>query len=129
MNWKQVVSTLVSIYFGNPRLDDTIKTNYWKIQTADLEIYSILIFNKRSVTISLPHFVYGFSRKIFPMICSINWRHFIAWLPLVSELSDNTVIIWMSAGVLIYFSILFQKRRSFKGGAHLNGGTHKKNAK
>ena len=50
MNWKQVVSILVSTYFGNPRLDYTIKANYWKIETADLEIYSILIFNKRFVT-------------------------------------------------------------------------------
>ena len=63
MNWKQVVSTLVSIYFGNPRLDDTIKTNYWKIQTADLEIYSILIFNKRSVTSFSATFCVWFFKK------------------------------------------------------------------
>ena len=44
---KQVVSMLVSTYFGNPRLGYTIKTNCIKIQTVDPEIWSILIFEKR----------------------------------------------------------------------------------
>ena len=33
-------------------------------------------------TISPPHFVYDFSRKIFFMLYSINWSNFILWLPL-----------------------------------------------
>ena len=39
---KQVVSTLVSIYFGRPRLGLTIKINFIKYHTVDAEI-SILI--------------------------------------------------------------------------------------
>ena len=40
----QVISTLVSIYFGVHRFGDTIKQTEKKIQTVDPEICSILIF-------------------------------------------------------------------------------------
>ena len=40
---KQVVCTLVLIYFGRPRLGHTTKT----FQIVDLEICSILMFYKR----------------------------------------------------------------------------------
>ena len=43
----QVVSTLVLIYFGRPRLRHTIKTNLTTLQIFDPEICSIMIFNKR----------------------------------------------------------------------------------
>ena len=38
MRKKQVVSTLVSIYFGSPRLGHRVKSNCIKFQTVDLEI-------------------------------------------------------------------------------------------
>ena len=31
--------------------------------------------------VSLPHFVYDFSWKMFLILYSINWSSFIAWLP------------------------------------------------
>ena len=45
IRWKQVVCTLVLIYFGRPRLGHTIKTNFI-LQTVDPEICSILILYK-----------------------------------------------------------------------------------
>ena len=44
---KQMVSTLVLIYLGTPPLGHSKKTNRITFQTADPEIFSILIFYKR----------------------------------------------------------------------------------
>ena len=44
---KQVVSSLVLIYFGRCGLEHTIKANFITFQPVDLEICSILIFYKR----------------------------------------------------------------------------------
>ena len=44
---KQVVCTLVLIYFGRPRLGHTIKTNFITFQTVDPEICPISIFCER----------------------------------------------------------------------------------
>ena len=41
---EQEVGTLVSIYFGSPRLGHTIETNDVKLETVDPEIYSIVSF-------------------------------------------------------------------------------------
>ena len=35
--------------------------------------------------VSLPHFVYDFSRKMFLKLHSINWPNFIVWLPLLLQ--------------------------------------------
>ena len=43
---KWVVSTVIWIYFGIPRLGHTIKTHCVTLQTDNLEICSILIFWK-----------------------------------------------------------------------------------
>ena len=40
----------------------------------------------------LPHFQYSFWRKIFLLLCSINWPNFIVWLPLLCEILDNMSI-------------------------------------
>ena len=39
--------------------------------------------------VSPPHFVYGFSTKMFFMLYSIKPPNFIAWLPLVLEILGN----------------------------------------
>ena len=39
--------------------------------------------------VSLTHFVYDFSRKMFFMLYSIYWPNFIAWLPLLLEILVN----------------------------------------
>ena len=55
--------------FRQPSTKHTIKGNYVNLQTIDLEIRSILIFQKRVREItSPPHFVYDFSRKIFLLL-------------------------------------------------------------
>ena len=36
--------------------------------------------------VSLPHFVYDFSRKLFLIIYSVKWPNFNAWLPLLLEI-------------------------------------------
>ena len=62
---KQVVSTLVLIYFGSPRLWHTIKTGCITFYTIDPESYSILLFIKRSET-SFPSTSYAwFFKKYF----------------------------------------------------------------
>ena len=40
--------------------------------------------------VSLAHFVYDFLTKMFLILCSIKWPHFIAWLPLLLEILGNT---------------------------------------
>ena len=42
--------------------------------------------------VSLPHFVYDFSRKRFLMLYSINWRNFITWLSLLIGILVNMFI-------------------------------------
>ena len=42
--------------------------------------------------VSPAHFVYDFSTKMFPMLYSINWPNFIAWLPLLLEILGNMCI-------------------------------------
>ena len=79
----QMVSTLLLIYFGKPRLEHTIKTNFITFQTDDLEVCSILIFYKSLGLASLPRFGCDFLRKIFLMLYSINWPSFTVWLPLL----------------------------------------------
>ena len=71
----QVVSTLFLIHFGRPRVWHIIKTK-WS------EICSILSLGLAS----RPHFLYNFSRKIFLMLHSIYWPHFIVWLFLLFEI-------------------------------------------
>ena len=41
---------------------------------------------------SPPHFVYGFSRNFFLMLCSINWPNLIVWLPLLLEIFGKYVL-------------------------------------
>ena len=42
--------------------------------------------------VSLPHFMYDFSRKIFLMLYSINCPSFIVWVPLLLETLGNMCI-------------------------------------
>ena len=53
--------------------------------------------------VSPPHFVYGFSRKVFFMLHSMNWPNFIVWLPLLHEILDYmciTIIYWPGYDVM-----------------------------
>ena len=48
--------------------------------------------NKVVGIVSSTHFVYDFLAKIFPLLYSINWPNFIAWLPLLLDILDNICI-------------------------------------
>ena len=120
-----MVSNLVLIYFGRPRLGHTIKTNLITFQILDPEICSILRSYKR-VWDQLLHqfFLYSFSRKVFLILYSINWPNFISWLPLLLEILDSICIvnIFCSACNTIHFEInlrffikpLFSTRKSWQ---------------
>ena len=43
--------------------------------------------------VSLLHFVYGFSRKIFCMLYSVSWTNFIVLLSLLLQIFGNTYIV------------------------------------
>ena len=69
MKQKQVVSTLVSIYFGNHWLWHTIKTNCMKLQTVDPEMDQFRFLKKWSGTnFSTIFCVCFFKRNISHMI-------------------------------------------------------------
>ena len=42
--------------------------------------------------VSQPHLVYDFSKKMFPMLYSINRANFIVWLSLLLEILGNKYI-------------------------------------
>ena len=48
-----------------------------------------------STSVSLPHFMHGFWRKIFFWLCSINWANVIACLPVLRETLDNMCIVYV----------------------------------
>ena len=95
MRQKQVLCSLVSIYFDSPQLG--IKQNETENENENLDYWSrdMLNFNfseKGLGLVSPPHFVYDFSRKMFLMLHSINWPYFIVWLPLLLEVLGNMCI-------------------------------------
>ena len=50
------------------------------------DMFSFSLLNKSLGIVSPRHFVYDFSRKMFPMLYTINWSNFIVWLSLVLEI-------------------------------------------
>ena len=89
-----MLSALVLICFGRPRLGHTIKTNFITFQTVDPEIFSILILILKGLGLAPPScFVYDFLRQILLMLYSINWPNFILWLSLRLEILGNMCIV------------------------------------
>ena len=89
MRWKQMVYSLVSIYFDSSQLAINENKLY---KTSDYWSWDMLNFHfseKGLGLVSPPHFVYDFSRKMFLMLHSINWPNFIVWLPLLLEILGN----------------------------------------
>ena len=86
---KQVVSTLLLIYFGRPSLGYTIKTNCKR--------YAQFWFCRKGLGLAfLPHFRYEFSRKIFRLLYSMNDLNFIVLLSLLLEILGNMCIVIIS---------------------------------
>ena len=105
-----MVSTLVLINFGRPRLGYTAKTNFIIFQTVDPKRHSILIFNKgsgNSFSIT-PH---NFSRKILAILYSFNWPNLIIWLTLLLDILGNICIVIISCKV--YEVINFKIKQFF----------------
>ena len=72
----------------------TIKINCIKFQTVDPEICSIFIFLENGLGLVFPtHIVYDFCRKIFLILCSINWPNFIVCSSLPLEILANTCFV------------------------------------
>ena len=83
-----MVCSLVSIYFDNPQLGQTIKTlDYWS-----RDMLNFNISEKGLGLVSPPHFVYDFSRKLFHMLHSVDWPNFLFLLPLLLEILVNVCI-------------------------------------
>ena len=89
MRYKQVVSIFVSIYFGSPWLRHTIKTNFIKFNTVDLELCSILSLRKGLRTSFSSTFCMQFLKRI----------HSLCYLLLA------TVFIWFPVDKIINFGI------------------------
>ena len=56
------------------------------------DMFNFDFLEKGQGIVSPPYFVNDFSRKMFLMLYSINWPHFIVWLPLLLETLDSTYI-------------------------------------
>ena len=76
---KQVVTTLVSIYFGSLQLGHTIKTNCIKFQTVDPKIFLILNFRNGPGTSFFTKFI-CIVIICFPVCDVINFENNISFL-------------------------------------------------
>ena len=92
MSLKQAVCSLVSISFDSPQLaynkNKLYKTfNYWFRDMLNFN------FSEKGLGLfSRSHFVHDFSRKMFPILHSINWPTSFVWLHLLPEILDNMYI-------------------------------------
>ena len=84
-----MVYILVSIYFDSSRLGHTIKTNYKTLATWSRDMLNFALLEKALGLVSLPHFAYDFTRKMFLMFYPINWPNVIVWLLLLLEILGN----------------------------------------
>ena len=87
-----MVCNLVSINFDSPQLCKQLNKIYKTLEYWSKDMPNFGFLEKSLGIISLPHFVYDFSKKMFLMLYSINWPNFIAWLPLLLEILVNMCI-------------------------------------
>ena len=81
----QYISIALNLACNKNRLYKTL--NYWSRDMSNFDFLGRVIG-----IVSLPHFVYDFSRKMFLMLYSFDWPNFIVWLPLLLEILGNTCI-------------------------------------
>ena len=90
-----MICSLVSITFGNPQLGKQNKI-YKTLEYWSRDMLNFNFLEKDLGIVSLPHFVYDFSRKVFLMLYSINGPNFIARLRSLLEILVNMCIAIVS---------------------------------
>ena len=90
-----MVCSLVLIYIDSPQfgLQQKKKKRYETLGYWSRDMLNFYFVEKGLGIVSPPHFMYGFSRKIFLMLHSINWPNFIVWLPLLLDILGNMCIV------------------------------------
>ena len=83
--WFCYISINVNLIYNKSKLNKTLE--YWS------RVMSNFNFSEKSLgLVSPPHFVHDFSRKVFPILHSINWTNFIVWLLLLLGMLGNMCI-------------------------------------
>ena len=88
-----MVCSLVSITFDSPQLGKQLNKIYKTLEYWSRDMLNFDFLEKGLGIVFLTHFVYDFSRKMFLVLCSINWPNFISWLPLPFEILVNICIV------------------------------------
>ena len=105
-----MVCSLVSITFIVLNLASN-KTIYKTLEYWSRDMLNFGFLEKGLGIVSLLHFVYNFSRKLFLMLYSINWPNVIAWLPFLLEILGNmciAIVCKPDCGVIDFkFSLIF----------------------
>ena len=86
MMQKQLVWSLVSIYFDSPQLGIQINKLYNALDYWSRDMLNFKFLEKGLEIVSPLHFEYDFSGKMFVMLYSINCPNSIAWLSLLEIL-------------------------------------------
>ena len=86
MMQKQLVWSLVSIYFDSPQLGIQINKFYNTLDYWSRDMLNFKFLEKGLEIVSPLHFEYDFSGKMFVMLYSINCPNSIAWLSLLEIL-------------------------------------------
>ena len=86
MMQKQLVWSLVSIYFDSPQLGIEINKLYNALDYWSRDMLNFKFLEKGLEIVSPLHFEYDFSGKMFVMLYSINCPNSIAWLSLLEIL-------------------------------------------
>ena len=100
---------LVSIYCDSPQIGIQKNKVYKTLEYWSRNMLNFSFPEKGLELVSPPYFEYDFFRKMFPILYSIKWRNFIAWLPLLLEISGNmclTIACWPGCGVIKFVSNL-----------------------
>ena len=85
-----MVCSLVLIYIDSPQFGlQQKKKRYETLGYWSRDMLNFYFVEKGLGIVSPPHFMCGFSRKIFLMLHSINWPNFIVWLPLLLDILGN----------------------------------------
>ena len=72
MKETQVVCSLISVYFDRSQISYNKKKLYKTLGYLFRDMFNFDFSEKYLRVVYPPHFVYNFSRKMFPMLYSIN---------------------------------------------------------